>query len=152
MLAVFSFLDWRLKDPLKSKFLNSMYGKASKRRSWTGELPTYYATIHTLFGLGGLGSFLLRSALATAIMLISLTLLQAVVNQDGFINSTLPFLESVARFEGRALTLLVGVLFVDLLSIYQTATFLRISRGCQNLFEVLFLSLADVLVSLFCSS
>jgi hypothetical protein len=148
MLAIFVFLDWRLKDQLKSKFLNSIYGRTSKRGIWSAELPTYYAAIHSLFGLSGFRSFLLRSALATAVMLISLTSLQALVNEDGFTDATLPFFESVVRFEGRSITLIIGVLIIDFLSIYQTATFLRISRGCQNIFDVLFLSLADVLVSI----
>jgi hypothetical protein len=80
-------------------------------------------------------------------MLILLSSLQAIVNNNGFLEATVPFFESVTRLEGRSVTLLVGVLTIDFLSIYQTATFLRISRGCQNILDVLFLSLADVLVS-----
>jgi hypothetical protein len=80
-------------------------------------------------------------------MLTCLSLLQAVVNGHGFENDTVPFFGRVLSLEGRAVVLFVGIITVDLISIYQTSTFLRISRGCQNVWEVIFLSIADVLIS-----
>lgn len=148
LLAASAFLDANLKDELKSKFLGSVYGSEYKDRSWTGELPSYYAAIHALFGLGNFGVFVFRSAAATAIMLALLSFLQAIVNPDGFSDATAPLFTHALRFDGRAITLLLGIFVVDLVSIYQTATFLRISRGCQNIAELLFLSAADVIISI----
>jgi hypothetical protein len=148
LFAITAFLDWKLRDELKRKFLNSVYGKSAKARSWTGELPTYYSAVHSLFGLGQLSKFLPRSILATIIMLSGLSFLQAVVNSPGFENDTVPFFNSVLSLDGRAVILFLGIIAVDLISIYQTSTFLRISRGCQNVWEVIFLSIADVMISI----
>lgn len=148
LFAISAFLDWKLKDGLKIAFLNSVYGKSQKQRSWTGELPTYYSAIHSLFGLGRFSSFLLRSILATIVMLSCLSFLQAIVNDTGFDSDTAPFFGRVFSLDGRAVVLFVGVIAIDLISIYQTSTFLRISRGCQNIWEVLFLSISDILISI----
>jgi hypothetical protein len=147
LFLISAFLDWKLKDELKIKFLNSVYGKPTKSRSWTGELPTYYSAIHSLFGLGKLSKFLPRSVLATIIMLSCLSFLQAVVNDAGFDDDTAPFFARVLSLDGRALVIFIGIIIIDLISIYQTSTFLRISRGCQNIWEVIFLSIADLLIS-----
>ncbi|WNV08195.1 hypothetical protein [Tardiphaga sp. 709] len=146
LFSVAALLDWKLKDSLKGKFLNSVYGRPSK--SWTGELPTYYSAIHSLFGLGSFSKFLPRSIIATILMLACLSLLQAVVNEYGFETDTAPFFGRVLALDGRAAFIFVGIVTIDLISIYQTTTFLRISRGCQNVWEVIFLSIADVAISI----
>lgn len=61
LFGMSAFLDWKLKDSLKIRFLNSVYGKSPRPRSWTGELPTYYSAIHSLFGLSQFSRFLPRS-------------------------------------------------------------------------------------------
>jgi hypothetical protein len=147
LFAIVSFLDWKLKDEIKLNLLNAVYGPTQRSRSWAGELPSYYSAIYSLFGLKGISSFLPRSILATIAMLAVLSFLQATINNRGFSEDTIPFFVRVLAFDSRAIIPFVGVLIIDLISIYQTSTFLRISRGCQNFWEVLFLSIADVLMS-----
>jgi hypothetical protein len=47
----------------------------------------------------------------------------------------------------RALLVVLGFLCADLLSVYLTLIVLRVSRGCRNIFEFIFLSSTDIVTS-----
>jgi len=148
MLALSWCLDWALKDELKKKFLHVVYGERESRPSLSEQLSASYDILSTLFGGRGFFVFVRRSLLMTTVMLIVLTLLQSMVNSEVFASTTVPFIRRLLSLQGGALLLIIGVGIIDLISIYQTITFLRISRGCKNLWEVSFLSAADILLSL----
>jgi len=148
--ALAIFMDRMIKQDLKKSLLAKLYGSPRDQNA-VGALrvvPLYYRILQELFGLSTKKSFVTRSALVTLLLLTILFLFQALVSYSDFSRITIPFLRQLLVPDGRFWIIIAGVVIVDLISIYQTITFLRISRGCHNVWEVLFVAAADFLLSI----
>jgi hypothetical protein len=149
LMLISIFMDSAIKPELKLRFFRKLYRRKSDRQAGLiAEIPLYYAVISSLVGLPSIRKLIVRSIIITILMLALLTALQANLRNEEFTTKTLPFIDGIVDFDLHIWLMLLGVVIIDLISIYQTLTFIRISRGCRNVLELGFVATADILLSL----
>jgi len=111
-----------------------------------------FAVIHALVGRffsGTIIGCLFKLTLLRISFISFIIILQYYINNDNFNESSKYFLDGMLKFNNTYIYILLSFVIIDIISFYQTVFFLRIASYSQNIVQVGFLGIADIIMSLF---
>lgn len=143
-----AWLDKQLGEEFKSAIVHRVFGRSSDSSPSTKKsIGKLYTAIESIYNFNKRSSFIRRAIFTSIIFIVILILLQYIFNNENFLKSTLPFIERMVTLDIRVYIFFIGILTIDVISIYQTLLFMRIARSCENVVEFLFVSFADLVMS-----
>ncbi|TNM66225.1 hypothetical protein [Aliirhizobium smilacinae] len=145
-LAVAHFLDRILKAELKERL--SIYIFGSGHQTVSERVSLFNALLAAALGRGFLRR-LIRLCIIGFVSIFFVYSAQYFFSNEEFDKHTLPFLVSIISLRPFSVFVVISFVLVDAISFFQTVTFSRLIAYCKNPVEVIFLAVADVVVSLF---
>lgn len=143
---IFWAMDRYFRKDLKNKLADAVYG------STNSTLAERISLLHNLIqrSLGNSASTkLLRLIILSIISIAFIYSAQYHINRDAFNNIAKTAINSAHENPTFLALTAISFIVVDLISFLQTLTFLRLTGNCKNIFEIAFLAIADVTLSLF---
>lgn len=144
-IAITLYLDKNAKDSHK-KLLNTVIINSTETT-----LIKYIHTIEKYWShrISKPKKFVLDMSIISFIAIIFVMSFQFYISPTDFQQDSKVFIEQIIEFDLFAILALASLIFVDIISFYQTTVFFRFARHCKNLFEITFIGIADVLMSFF---
>ncbi|MEP3517281.1 hypothetical protein [Parasphingorhabdus sp.] len=144
-IILFIFLDKYLRNDLKIKVADSVYGSIDTPLSV--RISLLHETIYRALG-NSYTTRILRLSIISAISIMFIYTVQYYLNNDEF-TKNLEYTKQSTKYNFTfAFLVIISFITVDVISFLQTLTFMRLTAYCKNFFEIAFLAFADIIISL----
>lgn len=139
-------MDRYLRQDLKNRLADSVYGSANS--TLAERITLLHGLIQTSLGSSTLTK-LLRLTTVSIISIVFIYSIQFHANRQSFDSIFANIVTNLRENPTFILLTATSFVIIDLISFFQTLTFMRLTGNCKNIFEIAFLAIADITLSLF---